>query len=92
MSARTVLAIERYRLATNALPDTLDALVPAFLAAVPIDPYDGAPVRFKHTGDGYLVSCLSADCEDDGGRERRLDGDEPEPWEDADLVFAVRRK
>ena len=46
--AQTVLAIERYRLAhAGQLPESVDALVPAYLAAVPSDPFDGKPLRFK---------------------------------------------
>ena len=43
---RALIAIERYRLAHNAPPPTLDALVPDFLSAVPIDPYSALPLGY----------------------------------------------
>jgi hypothetical protein len=68
--AQTALAIERFRLAhTNALPASLDDLVPAYLKAVPIDPYDGKPLRFKLRQPGYVVYSLGQDGKDDGGLE-----------------------
>jgi len=54
-SAQTALAVERYRLANGGTPDNAGLLVPAFLPAVPADPCDGQPLRYKPLGDGYLV-------------------------------------
>jgi hypothetical protein len=42
------VALQRARLHTGALPQTLDATVPAWLAAVPVDPFDGGPIRFEN--------------------------------------------
>ena len=58
---RTVFAIERYRIAHEGeLPQSLEALVPQFLPAVPIDPFVGKPIVFerKHQRD-YKVYCDS---------------------------------
>ncbi len=54
--AKTLLAVERYRLAHASLPETLDQLVPGYLAAVPPDPFDGAPLRYKRLDHGLLAS------------------------------------
>ena len=65
---RAVLAIERYRLASaNSLPDTLAALVPSVLDSVPLDPFDGKPVRYKKLTKGYMVYSIGPDRKDDGG-------------------------
>jgi len=71
---RTVIAIERYRIAKGALPDSLDALVPAYLSAVPTDPMTGKPMlytRIKRDPHGrvYLAYSTGIDGVDNGGRE-----------------------
>ena len=67
---QTVLAIERFRLANqDRIPEKLNELVPAFLASVPMDPFDGQPLRFKKLNPGYLVYSVGPDRKDDGGIE-----------------------
>lgn len=67
-AARTAIAIERYRRANhNELPATLDALVPAYLPSVLIDPYSGQPIHYARLVDGYQVYSVSFDRKDDGG-------------------------
>ena len=68
MCGETALAIERYRLEHQALPDSLEALVPEYLAEVPRDPFDGAPLRYvlRETG-GYTVYTIGEDGIDHGG-------------------------
>src|SRR5262249_30704375 len=51
--AIAALAVERYRQANNGRwPDSLAALGPKFLAKVPLDPYDGQPLRYRRLPDG----------------------------------------
>jgi hypothetical protein len=67
----TALAIERYRQAhQGALPAKLDDLKPQFLASIPIDPFDGQPLRYRPLAKGYVVYSVGYDRQDDGGRER----------------------
>ncbi len=67
-NAQAAVAIERWRLAhPGRLPNTLAELVPTYLTAVPLDPFDGQPVRYKKLPVGYVVYCLSLDFTDDGG-------------------------
>lgn len=74
MLARTACALERHRLATGAYPETLGELVPALLAAVPIDVVDGQPLRYRRDADGtFLLYSVGLDGKDDGGR--------PAKWE-----------
>ena len=64
----TVLAIERYRRAHGeSLPASLNALVPAYLPSIPIDPFSGSAPVYKQTNDAYLVYSLDANAADDGG-------------------------
>ncbi len=68
--ARTAMAIERWRVAhADTLPASLDALVPRYLTAVPIDPMDGKPVKFRPLAKGYVVYSIGEDGHDDGGLE-----------------------
>lgn len=46
--ARTVIAIERFRLKYKKLPEKLTELVPEFLNSVPLDPFDGKPIRYSN--------------------------------------------
>lgn len=63
----TSLAIERYRLKYRALPETLEKIVPEFMAAVPIDPIDGMPLRYVLNDIGYTVYTIGDDGVDNGG-------------------------
>jgi hypothetical protein len=71
-SAYVAVAVERYRRDHGRCPDTLDALVPNYLAAVPTDPQDGNPLRFKRMPDGVVVYWLGFDGIDNGGKLNRL--------------------
>jgi hypothetical protein len=70
--ALVAVALERYRRDHGRWPDTLDALVPQYVAAVPADPQDGKPLRFKRRPDGVVVYWIGHDGADDGGKLNRL--------------------
>jgi hypothetical protein len=68
--ALTAIAIERWRKANSDLiPQTLADLVPLWLPATPVDPFDGAPLRFKRLPKGYLIYSIGPDLQDDEGAE-----------------------
>ena len=57
-----LLAGERFRRAHNgALPTDLNELVPTYLPALPRDPFDGQPLRFKPRTTGYVVYSIGSD-------------------------------
>jgi hypothetical protein len=62
-----MLALERYRMTEREWPAQLTDLVPAYLSTVPVDPYDGAPLRFRRTKDGVIIYSIGADEQDNGG-------------------------
>jgi hypothetical protein len=67
-TAVTVLALERYRRAhAGALPPTLDALVPAFMAEVSRDPFSGKPLVYAKDAGSYIVYSVDVNRRDDGG-------------------------
>jgi hypothetical protein len=53
--AAAAVAAERYRRAHGRWPDSLDALVPAYLAKVPDNPFDGQPLLYRRRGDEVTV-------------------------------------
>jgi hypothetical protein len=81
--AIAVVAAERFRRKYGRWPATLGALVPEFLPAVPVDPFDGAPVRLHRTADGLAIYSLGEDCQDNGGNIKRIY--DPNPGTDLGL-------
>ena len=66
--AIAAVALKRYRLQNGSYPDSLATLVPRFLAAVPIDPVDGRPLRYQRRQAGsFLLYSIGEDGVDDGG-------------------------
>lgn len=61
------IAATRYRLANGVLPSDLDQLVPAYLSAVPLDPFDGKPLRLARHNGQWIVYSIGQDLTDDGG-------------------------
>jgi hypothetical protein len=78
------LAAAAYRQKQHRLPERLDELTPAFLPAIPFDPFDGQPLRFKRDGSDVVLYSIGPDDVDDGGI----------PWDEmgkkGDLVFRIR--
>ena len=68
--AATACALERYFIANNAYPATLDELVPRFTKELPLDPVDHQPMRYRKTEDGrYQLHSIGWDGEDNNGGE-----------------------
>ena len=82
------LASERHRLQQGRWPETLDALTPTLLEAVPADPFDGKPLRYQHFERGVIIYSIDEDGVDDQGdvTDRRL---RDEPRRAADLGMTL---
>jgi hypothetical protein len=65
--AIVMLALERFRQARRTWPDRLEELTPAYLDRVPLDPFDGRPIKFVRREDGVTVYSVGPDGEDNGG-------------------------
>lgn len=60
--ASTALAVERFRLKFERWPESLDELVQQkFLPAVPMDLFDGDPLRFRRAADGVVIHSVGRD-------------------------------
>lgn len=68
-TARVALAVERYRLHSGDLPGALDELVPEYLSAVPLDPFDGQGLRYRVLNPGYVVYSVDMDGQDNEGKD-----------------------
>lgn len=80
------LAAERYRLLHARWPDSLETLVKAeLLLQVPIDPFDGQPLRFRPTDEGVIIYSIGEDRIDNGGSIDRKNSAAP----DSDLGFEL---
>jgi hypothetical protein len=56
---QTAVALERFRAAKgDHYPDTLAELSPKFLPSVPEDPFDGQPLRYAKSGNGYTLHSI----------------------------------
>jgi ABC-type transport system involved in multi-copper enzyme maturation permease subunit len=78
-AALASVAVEKFRLRhAGELPRSLSELVPDFLPALPIDPFDGKPMRYKIRGSspvakgstgGYCIYSIGSNGIDDQGAE-----------------------
>lgn len=75
---RSIAAIETFRLDTNQLPESLNALVPTYLDAVPTDPYTEQPILYKTRDLGYVVYSAGPNAiDEDAAEPEGLNGDIP---------------
>jgi len=64
----SAIALTRHKLRHGTYPESLSALVPEFLPAVPADYLDGKPVKYHRNDDGsYALYSVGEDGKDDGG-------------------------
>lgn len=70
--AVVAVAAERYRQTKKKWPASLEALKEAgHLAQIPMDLYDGQPLRMRRTDEGLLIYSVGPDGEDNGGHVDR---------------------
>lgn len=73
-AALTVLACESFKRRTGAYPVSAEQLVPRDLPALPVDRFDGKPLRIRTSADGSLVVySVGANRVDDGGNWPKTD-------------------
>jgi hypothetical protein len=80
--ALTAVALETFRTThANSYPGSLAQLTPSILSTVPLDPFDGQPLRFVKRGSGYLLYSIGPDLFDNGGQPMR--------GKSGDILFTV---
>lgn len=87
--ARIACGLERYRLAHGTYPDSLEALVPACIDAVPHDTLNGQPYHYRMNADGtFLLYSVGWNQTDDGGKFAfRKDNPKAINYEQGDWVW-----
>jgi hypothetical protein len=60
-------AMYRYRAKKGKYPENLSDLLPEYMADLPLDPFDGKPLRFKQTDGKIIIYSIGPDEIDDGG-------------------------
>lgn len=70
--ARSALAVKRFDLQQGRMPERLAELEPKFIESVPLDPFDGKPIRFRRVGNGFAVYSVGVNLTDDGAEGRLL--------------------
>jgi len=79
-AALVILALELYRRHHGGWPETLEDLTPQLLPAVPMDRYDGQPLRYRVVEGRPLLYSIGSDGDDDGGKPRSEICDNDHDW------------
>ena len=64
---RLALAVEKFRVKQGRWPQQPAEVAPEWILTVPLDPFDGKPLRMKRTERGLIVYSIGPDGNDDGG-------------------------
>ena len=67
-AVRTLIAAKLYELDNGAFPSSLEQLIPDYLPAIPVDPFDGDAIRAKFEAGEIVVYSVGPDRIDDRGR------------------------
>lgn len=81
-----VLAVATYRFKARhqRLPEALGELTPDFITAIPIDPFDGKPMRMTKSNGGMVLYSIDTDRTDNGGTPYQT------ATETGDIVFTIK--
>jgi hypothetical protein len=83
--AQVAVAMTHYRLDHGNLPAHLADLVPAYLDTIPLDPFDGQPLRLVIRNNQWIIYSVGPDLKDNGGiaNENRSGGN---------VIFTLKAK
>jgi hypothetical protein len=68
-ATRVLLAMKAFKLDKGRLPERLEELAPAYLDSVPIDDFDGKPLRYNPVKK--IIYTVGKDLKDDGGMTKQ---------------------
>lgn len=74
-ATQLLLALRIFTTRHGHLPASLQELTPEFFPRVPVDDYDGKPLRYLP--EKKLLYSIGPDLKDSGGQRSRKDGDLP---------------
>ena len=81
-----LIALKCYKQKTGDLPDSLDELVPEYLTEIPLDDFDGKPM--KYSKKNKVVYAVGTDLVDNGGVSN-LDRENINPDPGYDFIFKI---
>ncbi len=91
--ARVACALERHRLAHDQYPESLDALVPRFIAKLPNDVINAEPLKYRRTEDGaFVLYSVGWNETDDGGKIALTKNEKGLDWKQGDWVWRYPAK
>ena len=64
-ATRILIALRCYQIGHGELPETLNALVPEYFGTVPLDDFDGKPMKYSKVKK--VVYAVGTNLEDNGG-------------------------
>src|SRR5262249_23606337 len=64
-ATRTLLALRAFQMARGSIPTALEELVPEFLESIPLDDFDGKPLRYSPASK--RIYAVGNNLIDDGG-------------------------
>ncbi len=67
---QAALGCHVYKQEHGQFPDKLEALVPAILKDIDLDPFTGKPLIYKRTGKGFIIYSVGQDGKDNGGKKQ----------------------
>jgi hypothetical protein len=76
------IAVYRFQKRNGSLPKSLAELKDEYLHDLPIDQFDGQPLRYQRKDDGFILYSIGYDRADDGGNRKLIESlphDLPEP-------------
>ena len=59
------LAMSGYRAQNNTYPGTLEELIPEYIDRIPVDPYDGKPLKMRSVEGGLDLYSVGSEKEED---------------------------
>ncbi|MHC4202396.1 MAG: hypothetical protein ACYSU0_20580 [Planctomycetota bacterium] len=86
------IAAACFRTEKGRYPKELAELVPEYISAVPVDPFDGRPLKMIREGDGIVLYSAGHDGEDDGGKDSAWDFSGSNPEEDISFCLGEAYK
>jgi hypothetical protein len=94
-ATRLLVACHQYRNTETRLPDNLEALVPAYLPGIPVDPYDGKP--FRYDAPRKIAYSVGKDLRDAGGStnvppDAQEDSLSKRRWKADDVVYEMEER
>ncbi len=87
-----IVNMHTYKKNNGAFPKSLQDLVPQYIDAVPADPFDGKPFRYKP--DKGIIYSVGIDCIDSGGStvKRAEFKSKSNRWHLEDAVYEIEKK